>query len=86
MTRSGLFSADNHQLPLEGVHVEAKVVNFIAQVSIFQYYYNSTQNIIQGRYEFPLDSHSAVCGFEAEINGNSIVGVVKEKEEAKTGT
>ena len=32
---------------------------------------------------FPLDDHAAVCGFEAFINDKHVIGVVKEKEEAK---
>ena len=70
---------------LEGSHVEAKVVDMIAQVSVVQYYCNNTHNTIECKYVFPLDSFSAVCGFEAEINGKIIVGNVKEKEEAKRG-
>lgn len=34
------------------------------------------------RFSFPLDEMAAVCGFEAEINDQRVVGVVKEKEEA----
>ena len=72
-------------VPMEGVHVEAKVVDMIAQVSLVQYYVNNTSTMLECRYVFPLDSYSAVCGFEAEINGEIIVGKVKEKEEAKRG-
>ena len=35
------------------------------------------------RYCFPLDENGAVCGFEAFINGKHVIGVVKEKEQAR---
>ena len=38
---------------------------------------------IEASYIFPLDERAAVCGFEAEIAGNRIVGEAKEKQEAK---
>ena len=84
----GLCSCGNNAIsvPLEGVHVEAKVVDMIAQVSLVQYYCNNTDAQLECRYVFPLDSFSAVCGFEAEINGEIIVGKVKEKQEARRGS
>ena len=32
---------------------------------------------------FPLDEQAAVCEFEAEIQGKRVVGVAKEKNQAK---
>ena len=87
-TNVGLCScgSDPISFPLEGVHVEAKVVDMIAQVSLVQYYVNDSNNQIECRYIFPLDSFSTVCSFEAEINGEIIVGKAKEKEIAKQGS
>ena len=37
---------------------------------------------IEAVYVFPLDEASAVCGFEAIVDGTLVVGEVKEREEA----
>eukprot|EP01096_Ripella_sp_DP13-Kostka_P016334 TRINITY_DN792_c0_g1_i12.p1 TRINITY_DN792_c0_g1~~TRINITY_DN792_c0_g1_i12.p1 ORF type:complete len:1013 (+),score=527.60 TRINITY_DN792_c0_g1_i12:72-3041(+) len=70
-------------LPLTGVHVEGKIMDSVAQMSVIQYYVNDSPNNIECRYVFPLDSQSAVCGFEAEVDGRTVVAQVKEKEEAR---
>ncbi|XP_053312056.1 protein mono-ADP-ribosyltransferase PARP4 [Spea bombifrons] len=78
----GLQSVDGKQMPLEMIHVKAKVMDLIAQVVIFQTYKNKSPMPIEAKYVFPLDSSAAVCGFEAFINGKHIVGEVKEKQQA----
>eukprot|EP00121_Abeoforma_whisleri_P016571 Awhi_evm1s15201 len=69
--------------PLEKVSVSVDIVDMIAQVQIKQTFYNPSASAIDGTYIFPLDEKSAVCAFEAEVNGDIIQGLVKEKEEAK---
>lgn len=46
---------------------------------------NKSENPIEAVYKFPLgDAHtSAVCEFSAVIEGEKIVGVCMEKEEAQ---
>ena len=39
--------------------------------------------MIEATYVFPLDERAAVCGFEAEIDGKRIIGIAKEKTQAK---
>ena len=56
---------------------------FSFQVIVFQSYINHSDTLIEAKYVFPLDDEAAVCGFEAYINDKHVVGVVKEKEEAK---
>ena len=87
MVTYGLCSCgeNEREIPLEGVHVEAKVVDMVAQVSVAQYYYQRSNSALNCSYIFPLDSFSAVCGFQAEINGNIIDGCVKEKSTARKG-
>ena len=38
---------------------------------------------IEAVYEFPLEANASVCGFVAEIDGQRIVGTLKEKETAR---
>eukprot|EP01102_Stenamoeba_stenopodia_P008144 TRINITY_DN2315_c0_g3_i1.p1 TRINITY_DN2315_c0_g3~~TRINITY_DN2315_c0_g3_i1.p1 ORF type:complete len:851 (-),score=154.13 TRINITY_DN2315_c0_g3_i1:33-2585(-) len=68
---------------LEGVHVEAKILDMVAEVNVLQFYFNELDVEIEAKYVFPLDHNSAVCDFQAEVNGNIIQGRVKEKQEAR---
>lgn len=70
-------------LPLLGSHVEGKIMDSVAQISVVQFFENDLDTEIECRYVFPLDSSSAVCGFEAEINGRILVAEVKEKVQAR---
>lgn len=54
-----------------------------AEVQVTQTYTNPTPNKMDVRYVFPLDSASAVKGFEASINGRVIQAKLKTKEAAK---
>ncbi|KJE94062.1 von Willebrand domain-containing protein [Capsaspora owczarzaki ATCC 30864] len=87
----GLYRVDVHTdsiipsapIPLHGVHVEANVVDMVTEVTLTQQYSNYESVPIEARYVFPLDEGAAVCEFEAEIDGQLVSGVVKEKEEAR---
>ncbi|CAF1244398.1 unnamed protein product, partial [Didymodactylos carnosus] len=78
----GLISA-GQRLPLKEFHIRAQLVDVTAEVVLYQLYHNNSSQAIEAKYVFPLDEHSTVCGFEAHINNKVIVGVVKEKEQAK---
>ena len=41
-----------------------------------QEYVNETPHAIEAVYRFPVDERGAVCGFEAELEGRKVVGVV----------
>eukprot|EP01133_Synstelium_polycarpum_P003432 gene3432-3897_t len=74
--------AGGANVPLQAVHVRAKLLDLIGEVTLFQHYRNESTRAIEAKYVFPLDEMSAVCGFEAYINGKHIVGECKEKERA----
>ncbi|XP_077154465.1 protein mono-ADP-ribosyltransferase PARP4 isoform X3 [Ranitomeya variabilis] len=82
VTKGGLKGSDGQQIPLESIHVKARLMDLAAQVVIFQTYKNNSTFPIEAKYVFPLDSTAAVCGFEAFINGKHIIGEVKEKQKA----
>lgn len=69
-------------IPLRSVKVQAKILDMVAEVVLYQEYVNAQANEIEAKYVFPLDEKAAVCGFEAFIKDKHIVGKVKEKEEA----
>ncbi|XP_069323865.1 protein mono-ADP-ribosyltransferase PARP4 isoform X2 [Eulemur rufifrons] len=82
-TKAGLQDPSGKLVPLEDVHIKGRIIDFVAQVVVFQTYTNRSPVPIEAKYIFPLDEKAAVCGFEAFINGKHIVGEVKEKEEAR---
>nr|XP_048701049.1 protein mono-ADP-ribosyltransferase PARP4 isoform X6 [Caretta caretta] len=80
--KTGLQDTSGNPVPLEDIHIKGRIIDFIAQIVVFQTYTNQNDNSIEAKYVFPLDDTAAVCGFEAFINGKHIVGKVKEKEQA----
>ena len=48
-----------------------------------QEYVNESPHAIEAVYRFPVDERGAVCGFEAELEGRKVVGVVRANEDAK---
>ena len=56
---------------------------FAPTVIVTQTYVNVEPNPIEAIYKFPIHEAAAICGFEAEIDGNrTIKGIVKEAQEA----
>ncbi|XP_056417671.1 protein mono-ADP-ribosyltransferase PARP4 isoform X4 [Hyla sarda] len=82
VTKAGLKGSDGQQIPLQSIHIKARLMDLAAKVVIFQTYKNNSPFPIEAKYVFPLDSTAAVCGFEAFINGKHIIGEVKEKQQA----
>eukprot|EP00121_Abeoforma_whisleri_P012104 Awhi_evm1s11173 len=68
---------------LQKVKVSANVVDLVSEVTVCQTFYNPSESVVDGTYVFPLDEKSAVCEFQAEIDGRVVKGIVKEKDEAK---
>ena len=54
-------------IPLVSVQVDAKVVNFTAQVEVTQEFVNREQNPIECVYFFPVEEEAAVVDFTAEL-------------------
>ncbi|XP_046764290.1 protein mono-ADP-ribosyltransferase PARP4 isoform X2 [Gallus gallus] len=80
--KTGLQDRLGNPVPLESVHIKARIIDFVAQVVMFQTYTNQNSSPIEAKYVFPLDDKAAVCGFEAFVNGRHIIGQVKEKKQA----
>ncbi|XP_033002167.1 protein mono-ADP-ribosyltransferase PARP4 [Lacerta agilis] len=79
---AGLLDRSGNPIPLKGLHIKGRIVDFVAEVVLFQVYENQSDRPIEAKYVFPLDDTAAVCGFEAFIKGKHIIGKVKEKEKA----
>ncbi|XP_034971015.1 protein mono-ADP-ribosyltransferase PARP4 isoform X2 [Zootoca vivipara] len=79
---AGLLDRSGNPIPLKDLHIKGCIVDFVAEVVVFQVYENQSDSPIEAKYVFPLDDTAAVCGFEAFIKGKHIIGKVKEKEKA----
>ena len=81
---AGLFAQDEvgAPVPLTGVSVEGTITGLCARVSVAHRYRNAESTPIEAVYVFPLDDGAAVCGFEAIIDGVSVVAEVQEREKA----
>ncbi|XP_062983799.1 protein mono-ADP-ribosyltransferase PARP4 [Elgaria multicarinata webbii] len=79
---AGLLDRSGNPVPLKDVHIKGRILDFVAEVVVFQTYENQTDHPIEAKYIFPLDDTAAVCAFEAFIKGKHIIGEVKEKEKA----
>ena len=83
MNASGIVARDTgRSVPLEHVHVDARIVDFGARVTVRQSYRNREAVPLEVVYVFPLDEGAAVCGFEATVDGVRYVGRATEREEA----
>ncbi|XP_053944280.1 protein mono-ADP-ribosyltransferase PARP4 [Cuculus canorus] len=80
--KTGLQDRLGNPVPLEGVYIKGRIIDFVAQIAMFQTYTNHNTQPIEAKYVFPLDDKAAVCGFEAFINGKHVLGEVKEKKQA----
>ena len=82
--RFGLVQKQNgSRVPLESIKIQVDVQGFTAHVLATMKYTNKDDNPIEAIYIFPLDEQAAVCGFQATIDGRTIVAEVQEKQEAR---
>lgn len=82
--RFGLVQKQNgSRVPLESIKIQVHVQGFTAHVLATMKYTNKDENPIEAIYIFPLDEQAAVCGFQATIDGRTIVAEVQEKQEAR---
>ena len=63
-------------VPLVGVDVSSRLVNFTAEVTVLQRYVNKEENPIECEYFFPIEEEAAVVGFKAEVDGRILVSQV----------
>ena len=86
---AGLFSGvltpqgEQKPIPLKNVSVKVHIIDFCAEVILHQEYYNEEEQHIEARYDFPLDDNSAVNYFAILLDGQTLHGTMKKKDEAK---
>jgi Ca-activated chloride channel family protein len=74
--------ANNAQIPLEGVRIEARVSGLCSEVTVTQRYMNTEKVDVEAVYVFPLEEGAAVCGFTARVGDRLIRGRVEGREKA----
>nr|XP_022326522.1 von Willebrand factor A domain-containing protein 5A-like isoform X3 [Crassostrea virginica] len=85
LPKCGLLSKSSEQsVPLKKIDIEVSIKGFIANVRSDLHYINDSDENLETKFLFPLDSDSAVYKFEAEIDGRTIVAEVQEKSQART--
>ncbi|KAK3709333.1 hypothetical protein QZH41_019194, partial [Actinostola sp. cb2023] len=70
-------------VPLEKIQIRGNIKGFTAEVLAIMEYKNNSDSPIEAIYVFPLDEDAAVCGFQATIDGRTIVAEIQEKQEAR---
>ncbi|XP_067023126.1 von Willebrand factor A domain-containing protein 5A-like [Acropora muricata] len=82
--RFGLVQKQNKsQIPLKSIDIQVDVQGFTAHVVASMKYRNNEEKPIEAIFIFPLDEDAAVCGFQAIIDGRTIVAEVQDKKEAQ---
>ena len=78
-----LVGKDRSPVPLESIRINAAVRGFTARIQANMQYSNTNDNPVEAMFVFPVEDKAAVCGFEATIDGKTIVAEVREKQEAR---
>ncbi|HMN92737.1 MAG TPA: VIT domain-containing protein [Hydrogenophaga sp.] len=69
---------------LEGVTARGRVVGHMLDMSLEQRFRNPGSSHVEVVYTFPLPWHAVLLGLEVELNGETLVGLVRPKAEART--
>ncbi|XP_069829008.1 protein mono-ADP-ribosyltransferase PARP4-like [Dendropsophus ebraccatus] len=81
VTEGGLEGSDGKQIPLQSIHVKARLRDLVGKVVMFHTYKNESTLPTEAKYVFPLDKR-AVYRFEAFINRKHIIGEVKGRQQS----
>ena len=84
MPKASFRSVDGTTLVLTGVRAEGRVVGRMLDMHITQTFENREDCNIEAVYTFPLPFHAVLLGLEVQLNGETLVGVVSAKAQART--
>lgn len=71
------------QIPLQSIAYEIEIIDSLAFISLKQDYINNFNNPIETEYSFAISENACFYEFKAEIDGQIMIGQIKEKQEAK---
>ncbi|XP_008589992.1 PREDICTED: von Willebrand factor A domain-containing protein 5A [Galeopterus variegatus] len=75
----GLLTRQEEPVPLKSIAVTLSICEFVAGVSATLNYENEEQVPLEAFFVFPVDEDSAVCSFEAVVDGKRIVAELQDK-------
>ncbi len=78
-----LTTARAADLPLESSRYTVRVTGGVAEIDLEQVFSNTAAEFIEAVYSFPLDGGAAVDDMTIQLGRREIVGVIKEREEAR---
>ena len=78
-----LTRPDGRALPLKGLTVDTVIVGMTASSTVRQRFVNDGDTAIEATYVFPLPARAGVTDFAADLAGRRVVGVLKERGEAR---
>jgi hypothetical protein len=70
-------------IPLKNINVNIKVMDTLARIEIEQEYENDNEEALETEYYFPISDKSVFDSFQAQVGARTIIGEIKEKEQAK---
>jgi len=74
-----LYTKEEKLVPLQGMNINANVIDFIADVDISQRFVNEDKQPIEAIFQF--EQHDCTLHhFEVEVDGKKFIGVAKEKK------
>ena len=80
----GLYIAGTrNSIPLKSIVYDVEIIDSLAFISLTQNYFNSSANTIETEYFFSILDNACFYEFQAEIDGQIMIGQIKEKQEAK---
>jgi Ca-activated chloride channel homolog len=79
-----LSSATGERLPLRALSVDTSIVGMTATSAVRQRFVNTGDTTIEATYVFPLPARAGVTDFVASLAGRRVVGVLKERGQART--
>lgn len=78
-----LKDRNGRDVALNGVKVQARLRDLLAEINVEQNYLNAQKTNIEAVYTFPLPLGAVLLGFDVEIAGKKLAGQVVEKKQAE---
>jgi len=79
----GALATQKGNLPLEAVDVQVSITGLVSEVRLSQTFVNGFTEPLEATYLFPMPDRAAVTKFVMTVNGREIVGILKERGEAR---
>lgn len=83
MRAATLRSDEGEDLILEGVKAQGRVTGRMLEMRLEQHFRNPGDENVEVVYTFPLPWHAVLLGLEVELNGETLKGLVKAREQAR---